>query len=148
MFFFLRLAYSENTAVFKRAYPDNRIIIYASGSSSQYINDSLQMTKPEFTIDQVEKTYDWCSQCSSSYTDYPWITFSLKDARFHIDKYLLRAGCCYDGCCCHDYGYCERCCLYSWEFQISSDNKTWTTVHKMDRDYSMEYCAEKTFELK
>ncbi|EAY21072.1 hypothetical protein TVAG_173300 [Trichomonas vaginalis G3] len=147
MFILLAISITESNAIFKRVHSQNKIVISASGSSKQYINGSIQLTKPEYAIDPIDKSYDWCSNCGRSSTDFPWIIFSLEKAKIKLEKYYLRAGCCYDGCCCEDLSYCVRCCLYSWALQISNDNKTWKDVHKVDKDESMEYCAEKTYQL-
>ena len=47
----------------------------------------------------------------------------------------------------YDYAYCVHCCLYSWSLQISNDNKTWETVHKISKDDSMRDCKDSTYTL-
>lgn len=134
--------------IFSKHFNDKIISIDVSGSSKQYINGSKQITKPEYAIYPWEKSYDWCSNCAHSYTEHPWITFSLDKRIFRINKYLLRVGCCYDGCCCEDEFYsCVRCCLYSWALQISDDKKTWKDIHRVDKDREMRFCKEKTYKL-
>lgn len=147
MFSFLIFhSFSEDkNGIFKKHFRDNIIQIDVSGSSKQYINGSRQLTKPIYAIDPIDKRYDWCSNCGRTYDEKPWITFSAKDSAF---KVIIRCGCCYDdGCCCEDVGYCARCCLFSWSLQISNDNKSWTEVHRVDRDYEMARCNEKTYKL-
>lgn len=141
----------ESAGIFKKIFNDKIIAIDVSGSSKQRINGTKQMTLPEYAIYPFDKKYDWCSNCMKTYDDHPWISFSLKDNRMmKIDGYYLKAGCCHESrCCCDDdyYGYCVECCIYSWSLQISDDNKTWTEVHKVDKDYSMKKCKDSTYLL-
>lgn len=134
--------------IFKKAYGQKLINIDASGSSKQDINGSLDYTKPEYSIEPWDKRYDWCSNCGRSYDEHPWISYSLKSKKVKFNGYYIRAGCCYAGCCCmDDYAYCVHCCLYSWSLQISNDNKTWETVHKISKDDSMRDCKDSTYTL-
>lgn len=138
----------NDKGVFAMNHRKNIVVVEASGSSYQTINGTNQKTKPEYAIMPVDKTYDWCSNCGRSYEDFPWISFSLKQKKISFSGYFLRAGCCYGTrCCCENQGYCVRCCLYSWKLQISDDNKTWTDVHSVEKDWKMEYCSEKTYNL-
>lgn len=140
----------DKKGIFNKVYNDKIVIIDASGSSRQYINGSKQLTKPEYAIYPWDKRYDWCSNCGHSYEEHPFIQFSLKDRKFSFNGYFIRCGCCYDdGCCCDDkyYDRCFDCCLYSWSLQISDDNKTWKTVHKIEKDNEMRYCNEKEYKL-
>ncbi|EAY23363.1 hypothetical protein TVAG_070260 [Trichomonas vaginalis G3] len=138
---------TETNGIFKKVFNDKIVVIDASGSSKQFINGSIQLTKPENAIYPFDKDYDWCSNCASNYDDHPFITFSLLKKRFYFNLYYLKAGCCHDECCCEDALYCVQCCLFSWSLQISADNKTWTDVHKIERDYKMRRCNEKTYTL-
>ncbi|EAX80535.1 hypothetical protein TVAG_577540 [Trichomonas vaginalis G3] len=136
---------SDSNSIIKNNYP-SRIIYFVSGSSSQYINNSVQKTKPEYAFNQIEKKYDWCSNCGVNMEDHPWIILGVRNRILKLDGYFLRAGCCTDGCCCYEEGtYCCDCCLFSWSFQISFDNVTWTTIHKVEKDYEMRRCKEKTY---
>ena len=138
----------EINGIFKRVYSDKIIVLDVSGSSKQYINGTKQLTKPEYAIYPWDKSYDWCSNCGRSYDEHTYITFSLTNKRFKIKGYFVRSGCCYeDGCCCEEYRYCVRCCLFSWSLQISDDNKTWKEVHRVDRDYEMRRCKERTYDF-
>lgn len=137
----------EHNAILKRAYHENMIQYSTSGSSSQYINGSLQLTKPEYAFDQMDKSYDWCSNCGKSKTDFPWIIFHVKNHEMKLSGYYLKAGCCERECCCEDGDYCCECCLFSWSLQISNDNVTWKTVHKIERDYEMRRCKDKTYKF-
>ena len=148
MFSFLLLSFiscNEKEKIFKQVYNNKIIVLDASGSSKQDINGSLQMTKPEYAIYPWNKRYDWCSNCGKTYSDHPYLTFSLKNKKFKVSGYFLRAGCCYSRCCCEDNGYCVHCCPFSWALQISNDNKTWTDIHKIEKDYEMRYCKEKSY---
>lgn len=151
MFFFSYFVFSKESeinGIFKKHYNDNIIVIDVSGSSKQYINGSTQLTKPEYAIYPYDKKYDWCSNCARSYDVHPWIAFSMKGRKFKINGYFIRCGCCYEGCCCENDGYaCIDCCLFSWSLQISDDNKTWTDVHKVESDYDMRRCNEKSYKL-
>lgn len=139
----------DSKGIFSKYYNDKIIMIDAVGSSKQRINGSLQMTKPEYSIYPWEKQYDWCSSCMRSYDEHPWISFYLSNRQIRLKGYYVRAGCCNKNtCCCEEkYYYCSECCLYSWSLQISNDNKTWTEVHRVDKDKSLRRCAEKSFEL-
>ena len=141
---------TESNSIFKKAYKNQDIEVYVSGSSSQYINGSRQVTKPEYSFDQIEKMYDWCSNCGKNQDDHPWAVYSIKNKKIKISGYYLKSGCCGDDeniCCCLDYTYCCECCLYSWSLQISNDNVTWKTVHKVEKDKEMRRCKEKTYKF-
>ncbi|EAY15017.1 hypothetical protein TVAG_019170 [Trichomonas vaginalis G3] len=136
---------NDGNSILKQVYRYQNVEYYVSGSSRQYINGSKQMTKPEYAFDQMDKKYDWCSNCGKSVSDHPWLILGVKSRMMKLDGYYLRAGCCYSGCCCEDTGYCCECCLFSWSFQISNDNVTWNTIHKVEKDYEMRNCKEKTY---
>ncbi|EAX92343.1 hypothetical protein TVAG_444790 [Trichomonas vaginalis G3] len=129
----------------------NLVEVYTSGSSKQFINGTLQTTKPEYPINQINKKYDWCSNCGRSYSEHPYAIYTLKNKMMNINGYYLKAGCCGDiesECCCYeDASYCCHCCLYSWSLQISNDNKTWKTIHKVEKDYDLRRCRDKTFKF-
>lgn len=137
----------ELNGIFKKVYKDKIVVIDVSGSSKQVINGTNQLTKPEYAIDPVDKKYDWCSNCATNYEEHPWITFSIPNKKMKINGYFVRVGCCYSGCCCEEYGYYVRCCLFSWALQVSDDNKTWIDVHNVRRDYDMDRCKEKSYKL-
>ena len=46
--------------------------------------------------------------------------------------------------------YHHNCCcrLNSYSLQVSNGNKTWTVLHKVEKDESFRFCETKTFELK
>lgn len=142
---------TDSNSILKNAYHKGMVECSVSGSSSQYINGTIQKTKPEYAFNQMEKKYDWCSECGRKSTDHTWITLSIKNSNMRLNGYYIKAGCCgesgSDGCCCYDIEYCCRCCLYSWSFQISNDNVTWKTVHSVEKDMEMVYCKDKTYKF-
>lgn len=140
---------TESNSILRRAYKNKILDFDVSGSSSQYINGSLQLTKPEYAFDGVDKKYDWCSSCLASYDEHPYIILSVKQNTMNIQGYYIRSGCCNNRyCCCYSTEtYCCVCCLYSWSFQISQDNLTWQTVHKGEKDLDLKQCKDKTFKF-
>lgn len=139
---------SDSNSILKNAYRQGIIEFSVSGSSSQWINGSLQKTKPEYAFDQLDKSYDWCSNCERSKDEHPYLILSVKNQVMHVSGYYLRAGCCKDNeCCCQDVStnYCCECCLYSWSIQISDNNQTWKTIHNVEKDLDMCRCKEMTY---
>ena len=145
--FFKQIISTDEKLIFKKVYNDKIISLDVSGNSKQYINGSMQLTKPEYAIYPWDKRYDWCSNCIYDYKEYPYIIFSLIGRKFRFNGYLLRCGCCYDGCCCDDGYGCFDCCLYSWKLLISDDNINWNEVHKVEKDYEMIRCKEKSYKF-
>ncbi|EAY18918.1 hypothetical protein TVAG_146610 [Trichomonas vaginalis G3] len=128
---------------------NNEIEYYVSGTGSQSINDTIQPTKPEFAFDQIDKNYDWCSDCGQYPDEHPYIVFSIKDKFIHFNGYMIRAGCCADkGCCCRYKGFhCCECCIYSWSLQISDNKRKWKTIHQVKKDNELVYCKEKIYKF-
>lgn len=148
MFFFFSFSLSTDpSGIFSKHFHEKSIIIEASGSTKQDINGSRQLTKPEYAVYPWVKRYDWCSNVGKSYDVHPWIAFGIKKRKMKINGYFMRSGCCYEGCCCEDDYGCFVCCIYSWSLQISDDNITWTEIHKVEKDYSMRQCNQKTYKL-
>lgn len=137
----------EDDSIFKRVYHENTVIVSANGNSQQYINGSIQMTKPEFIIDQMDKKYDWCSKCSNIKEEKAWITFAIRNKKINLRGYYLKAACCYLRCSCELSVIGTRCPLYSWSLQVSSDNITFSTVHHVEKDENMLSCAERTYDF-
>lgn len=138
----------KSSNILSTLYSKKLLQVQACGSSKQIINGSYKITDPYFTVEPWNNNYDWCSTCMKSYSEHPWIMFSVKDSRMVVDSYTIRTGCAGSNlrCCCEDKLYfCCRCCLYSWSLQISDDNKTWTEVHRVDNDESFKNGKEKTF---
>ncbi|EAY18963.1 hypothetical protein TVAG_147080 [Trichomonas vaginalis G3] len=142
---------TDSNSILRNAYYKNLVEVSVSGSTSQYINGTKQLTKPEYVFDQVPKNYDWCSNCGKSDKDHPWAVYSVKNQLMNINGYYLKSGCCDtadDACCCYDEQYyCCLCCIYSWSLQISMDNQTWKTIHKVEKDNEMRRCKEKTYKF-
>ena len=136
---------------------DNILVKYAedlkigvSGTIGQYYEGKCHQTHPEHIVDTETRKTDWCSNINSTKTDYPWYTLALKGKTMRIAGYSIRAGCCYYGCCCVDdnhkiYGCC--CDLYSWSFQVSNDNRTWKTLHKVEKDRKFYDCQNRSFDI-
>ena len=127
----------------------NDLKIASSGSIGQYYSGKCHPTYPNFTVAHNSKS-DWCSNIASFDDPMPWISFSLKNKAIKVTGYSLRNGCCWYDCCClddnHRYDYDFCCCrLYSFSFQGSNDNTTWTTIHKVENDNEYWVCLFKTF---
>ena len=130
--------------------PRSNIIIESSGSIGHFYGGKCRETFPNQTIiGKVE--HDWCSNIGKFDSDKPWIQYSLKDKKISVSGYSIRNGCCVAACCCinDDENIDEVCCctLYSYSLQGSNDNKTWTTLHKVEKDPYFYGCETKTFEL-
>ncbi|EAX89184.1 hypothetical protein TVAG_195600 [Trichomonas vaginalis G3] len=97
----------------------------------------------------MDKHYDWCSNCGKNKSDLPWAIYSIKNHMIKLSGYYLKIGCCDINypCCCIDDNDCCECCLYSWSLQISNDNKTWKTIHKVEKDSEMRRCKDKTYKF-
>ena len=132
------------------------INIESSGSLGLYKRGKCVKTYGNETITSDEYS-DWCSNIVSDKSDpskNPFIQYSIKGKQMKVKKYSIRNGCCrHSVCCCAeedgkivDYGYC--CCdLYSYSLHASNDNRTWTVLHKVEKDKTFYYCLTKTFEL-
>ncbi|EAX98715.1 hypothetical protein TVAG_480910 [Trichomonas vaginalis G3] len=139
---------TDSNSILKSAYQRNLVEYYVSGSAAQYINGSYQKTKPEYAFDQIDKKYDWCSNCGRKKEEFPYIVLGVKNKMMNVQGYYIKAGCCDRDCCCYEEGYyCCECCMYSWNFQISTDNTTWKTVSKVEKDKEMRKCNQKTYKF-
>lgn len=136
-----------NYAIFEQYYKSNIIKVYTSSSGHQEINGSRKLTFPDYVIDSFDKKYDWCSNCGKNDNDLQWISFYVKNQKFKFNKYFIKTGCNPSGCCCEDYGYCVKNCIYSWSLQISNDNQTWIDIHRVSRDDNMDPCISKEYDL-
>ena len=148
------VAFPESTdAIFAGEKP-NSIFVESSGSLGYYKKGKCVQTYGNDTLKSDEYT-DWCSNIAYDKKDpnqNPWIQYSLDRKQMKITKYSVRNGCCHYPCCCTeengrvvDYGCC--CFLYSYSLRASNDNKTWTVLHKVEKDRTFDYCGTKTFEL-
>ncbi|EAY16283.1 hypothetical protein TVAG_423360 [Trichomonas vaginalis G3] len=140
---------TDQSSILKNAYKQNIIEYSASGSSSQNINGTIQKTKPEYAFNQIEKDYDWCSNCGHSRKEHPYLILHIKNRTMNLQGYYLKSGCSnkIECCCFEGVSYCAECCLYSWSFQISNDNLTWKTIHKVEKDKEMRRGKEKTYKF-
>ena len=133
------------------------INVESSGSLGLYRDGVCHKTHPNETLISNER-FDWCSNIAKVKDDKnynPWIQYSIKGKQMKVYKYSVRNGCCIPGdCCCDDdngkvIDYFGCCCrLYSYSLQASNDNKTWTVLHKVEKDERFDSCETKTFELK
>ena len=101
-----------------------------------------------------EDRYEWCSNIATDRNDTsknPWIQYSIPGKFLRVSSFALKNGCCrYASCCDETNSYMdyECCCLlYSYSLQASNDNKTWTVLHKVEKDKSYEYCSVRSFDL-
>ena len=130
----------------------NTVEIESSGSLGLYMSDSkCRPTYPNNTLIS-ERRSDWCSNVANDDSDKPWISFRIPKKSMKINSYAVRNGCCDYLCCCNmENGkplgaYC--CCrLFSFSLLGSNDNKTWTIIHKVEKDESIKRCEVKTFNI-
>ena len=131
------------------------INIETSGNLGLHYDGKCQKTYPNSTL--VSDEYqEWCSNVAKDEKDpsqNPFIQYSVKEKQLKVYRYSVRNGCCYYACCCDDengktidYQCC--CYLYSYSLQASNDNKTWTVLHKVEKDKNFNFCETKTFDLK
>ena len=129
------------------------ILVQSSGSLGIFLDDAkCHPTFPNQTLTSNEEE-DWCSNLQRGADDKPWISYSIKNKAMKVKGYAIRNGCCYyDFCCCNpetDERYDMDCCceLYSFSLQGSNDNRTWKTIHKVEKDSSILFCQVKTYEF-
>lgn len=155
MFFFLILVEfvafpSRKNAILYQN--DKKLVnVQSSGSIGIYKDGKCVKTHPNQTLNDDEMQ-DWCSNIATNKEDNPWIQYSLKEKQMRISGFSIRNGCCrYAYCCEEEDGqitdkYC--CCfLYSYSLLASNDNKTWTTIHKVEKDKSFYNCEIRTFDF-
>ena len=139
-------------SIFQQVSKDTDIEVASSGSLGVFYHGKCHITHPNETL-LVDEKKDWCSNAIIPGEDKPWISYSLKNKGISLTGYSLRNGCCYWSCCCTDDssfidGYTNCCCrLYSFSLQGSNDNKTWTIIHKVEKDDKFRYCEFKTYEF-
>ena len=126
------------------------MIISASGTLDQWYDEKCHETFTENVF--VSTKSDWCSNANKTKTDRPWISVAIKGKAMKLTGYSLRAGCSsYYCCCCTEDGKdARKCCcdLYSWSLQVSHNNVTWKTVHKVEKDKDFYGCRNRTYEIK
>jgi hypothetical protein len=143
----------SNDAIFARENKE-MINIETSGSLGLFYNGKCHQTYGNETLASDEYS-EWCSNIveeTKDPTKNPFIQYSVKGKQMKIKKYSVRNGCCRYECCCDDDNgkiidyYC-CCTLYSYSLHASNDNRTWTILHKVEKDKNFGFCAVKTFEL-
>jgi hypothetical protein len=126
------------------------IEVKTSGSIGLYYGGKCHKTYGNNTISPEEED-EWCSNIVRDKGGNPWIAYSIKGKQMKVSKYAVRNGCCKHVCCCDDDISIteETCCcmLYSYSLLASNDNITWTTLHKVEKDMSFDFCGTKEFEL-
>ena len=141
----------EDSILFKNNAMDKDLVISASGSIGYYYNRKCILTHPNATIYEDKKN-DWCSNIAQSPNEKPWISFTFNNKQMKVKGYSVRNGCCYYSCCCTsqnniiDYDCC--CRLYSFSLQGSNDNKTWNTIHKVEKHSTFYFCKYESYEFK
>ena len=147
------VAFPESTDAILAHHNPKEINIETSGSLGIYHHGKCHKTYGNETL-LSDEYKEWCSNIAADKTDMslnPFIQYSIKGKSMKIKKYSVRNGCCRYECCCVDDSdvieyYC--CCrIYSYSLQGSNDNKTWTVLHKVEKDNSFYYCSTKTFDL-
>ena len=127
----------------------DRVEVAASGSIGYLDGKNCIKTYPNSTLTENMKL-DWCSNVGKGDHDKPWITYSIPKNSMKLTGYVLRNGCCYYACCCIDDGSrISNCCcdLYSFSLQGSNDNKTWKTIHKVEKANYFYPCKYETYEF-
>ena len=138
-------------AIFEKVSSISDIRVESSGSIGFRRNDGkCILTSPNNTL-ITDRKQDWCSNVGTSSNDKPWISYSLKNKKMKITGYSVRTGCCWYGCCCidnEDDMYVKCCCeMFSFSFQVSNDNRTWKTLHKVENYNDIRYCSVLTYEI-
>ena len=135
---------AKDDAILANMKNKNDIIMETSGNLGFFYSNQCHMTIPNSTLND-NREEEWCSNIvDRGSSDRPWITFRIKDKKMKIHGYALRNGCCYHSCCCDDSGaiidyYC--CCdLYTFSLQGSNDNKTWKTLHRVEKKRDFYHC--------
>ena len=128
--------------------------IETSGNLGLYYDGKCHKTFGNETI-IADEYREWCSNMVKDKKDSslnPFIQYSIKGKQMKVTKYSVRNGCCRNVCCCDDEAdfIDTRCCckLYSYSLIASNDNRTWKTLHKVEKDNTFYYCAIKTFDIK
>ena len=125
------------------------LVVEASGSIGLYRGNKCDITYPNMTLND-DKHIEWCSNIGKGEGDNPWIMFSVKNKAMKLTGYTLRTGCCYYACCCYEEGGSIRdipcCCnLYTFSLIGSNDNKTWKTIHHLEKVSDVWGCKTVTY---
>ena len=129
----------------------DKVEMFVSGSMGFFINDKCVQTSPNGTITE-DKKIDWCSNIAKKGDDSPYIAYGVRGKAMKLTGYSVRNGCCWYYCCCVDNNGVitdTSCCceLYSFSLQGSNDNRTWKTIHKVEKDTRFYHCMFKTYEF-
>lgn len=133
--------------------PENKIndvVSESSGSYGLFFGGKCHQTYTNETY-HVDEKMDWCSNIAKSKNERPWISYSIKNKAMKLTGYSIRNGCCWYECCCEDnekvYDYLCCCRLYSFSLQGSNDNRTWKTIHKVEKDIKFYSCQFKSYDF-
>ena len=147
---FVAFPNKENSVFDKISHNEGELSLSASGSMGLYYDGKCHQTYPNATLND-NKELDWCSNIPEKGSGKPWIGYELKKKSVEISGYSIRSGCCYYPCCCIDDDKIidgECCCnLYSFSLHGSNDNKTWTLLHKVEKDKNFWGCKTQTYEI-
>ena len=148
---FIAFPNREDAILQKAQDSKQKINVDASGSLGLYYKGKCNKTYPNETLVADEKI-EWCSNIAKSKEDKPWISYNLPSKSMSITGYSIRNGCCWYACCCADDGRIidYKCCcrLYSFSLQGSNDNRTWETIHKVEKEDEFWGCKTMTYEFK
>ena len=146
---FIAFPNSKDVVISSKSSNIKDISVESSGSSGLYYKGKCHQTFPNETLNYDEKM-DWCSNfVPLESQDKPWITYSIKNQDIKVTGFSLRNGCCWYDCCCIDDNriLSEYCCcrLYSFSLLGSNDNRTWKTIHKVEKEEKYWSCSYKTY---
>ena len=145
----------RDDSIFQKQTQKENIQVSASGSLGFYYHGKCHMSYPNETLISNEEN-EWCSNIAETPDKMPWITYSLKNHRMRLTGYSLRNGCCppmHHYCCCDETGEIIDsdgicCCrLYSFSLQGSNDNKTWKTIHSVEKKTDFYLCKYEIYEF-
>ena len=130
----------------------NSVNVDASGSLGLYYGGKCHQTFPNETLTNNEE-FDWCSNIGEDNSEEkkPWLMYNIKNKKMILKNFAVRNGCCMHACCCTDdnkvFDYACCCVLYSFSLQASNDNKTWNTLHKVEKISDFWECKFITFDI-
>ena len=143
--------------IFEHAEHIEDIITSSSGSLGFYKDGKCVLTSPNMTLGKDDEKQEWCSNIISKEESKegkikPWISYRIKNKRMRSKGCAIRSGCCHYDCCCIDDSeiidtYC-CCSLFSYSLQVSDDNRTWRTIHRVEEDTEFWSCRNRVHEFK
>ena len=143
----------RDDAIFEQLHEKGEVMSYASGSLGIYKDGKCQMTTPNMSLGKDDRRSDWCSNIAKKGEGEgkPWISYRVKNKRIKANGYAIRSGCCYYGCCCiDDSTYVDKdccCSLFSYSLQVSDNNKTWKTIHRVEEDQNFWACTNRVYKF-